>query len=107
MSYSYSTDTAYDALDDSAYDIFNLVAYCSSLSPSVPDSEPVPNPTAPASCLKCYPKMHGHPRPSPAIVSPPVVAPASTQPPNAHNVPKLYHTIRVDEVDNWSYYTAS
>ena len=25
----------------------------------------------------------------------------------AHNVPKLYHTIWVDEVDNWSYYTAS
>ena len=24
-----------------------------------------------------------------------------------HNVPKLYRTIRVDEVDNWSYYTAS
>ena len=24
-----------------------------------------------------------------------------------HNVPKLYHTIQVDEVDNWSYYTAS
>ena len=77
MSSSYDASTSYDALDDSVYDIFDLDAYISSLSPSVPDSEPVPNPPPPSSRLKRYPKTRGHPRPSPAIVSPPAVSATS------------------------------
>ena len=93
MSSSYDTSTSYDALDDTVYDIFDLDAYVSSLSPSVPDSEPVRDSSPPASRLKRYPKTHGHPRPSPAVISSPVVtttpavattssipAPASTKP---------------------------
>ena len=80
MSFSHDTATAYDALDNSVYDIFDLDAYCSSLSPSVPDSEPVPNTAASASCLKHYPKTRGHPHPSPAVLSPPAVACTTTQP---------------------------
>ena len=80
MSVLYNIDTTYDALDDTVYDIFNLDAYCSSLSPSVPDSEPVPNPPAPATRLKRFPKTHGHPHPSPAVVPAPAVASASAQP---------------------------
>ena len=80
MSLSYNIDTSYDDLDDSVYDIFDLDAYCASLSPSVPDSEPVPNTPAPAPSLKRFPKTHGHPRPSPAIVPPPTVSVTSTQP---------------------------
>ena len=70
MSLSYDVNTAYDTLDDSVYDIFDLDAYCS-LSPSVPDSEPVPNTPVPSPGLKHYPKMRGHPRPTPSIVSTP------------------------------------
>ena len=82
MSHSYNIDTTYDALDDSVHDIFDLDSYCSSLTPPVPDPEPVPNTSVPASRLKCYPKTRGHPRPSPAILSPSSVASASTQSPN-------------------------
>ena len=74
MSQSFDISTSYDALDDTVYDIFDMDAYCSSLSPSVPSAESVPNTPTPAPCLKCYPKTRGHPRPSPAIVSPPTVA---------------------------------
>ena len=78
MSSSYNIDTTYDALDESVYDIFDLDAYCASLSPSVPDSESVPNPPAPASRLKRFPKACGHPRPSPTVVLSPAVASTST-----------------------------
>ena len=74
MSSSYDISTSYDALDDSVYDIFDLDAYCSSLSPSVSTPEPVPHATSPGPHLKRYPKTHGHPRPSPAVVSTPSVA---------------------------------
>ena len=74
MSSSYDASTSYNALDESVYDIFDLDAYVSSLSPSVPDSEPVRNSPAPSSRLKRYPKTRGHPRPSPAVVSPPAVS---------------------------------
>ena len=74
MSQSFSIDTAYDALDDTVYDIFDVDAYCSSLSPSVPSTESVPHTPTPAPCLKRYPKTRGHPRPSPAVVPPPAVA---------------------------------
>ena len=74
---SYDASTSYDTLDDSVYDIFDLDAYVSSLSPSVPDSEPVRDSPAPTSRLKRYPKMHSHPCPSPAVVSPPAVSTTS------------------------------
>ena len=77
MSLSFDIDTSYDALDDTVYDIFNVDAYCSSLSPSVPSTESVSNTPTPAPRLKCYPKMCSHPRPSPAVISPPVVSTAS------------------------------
>ena len=76
MSQSFDIDTAYDALDDTVYDIFDVDAYCSSLSPSVPSTESVPNTPTPAAHLKRYPKTRGHPCPSPAVVPPPVVAAA-------------------------------
>ena len=73
MSQSFDIDTAYDALDCSVYDIFDVDAYCSSLSPSVPSPESVPDTPASASRPKRYPRTRGHPRPSPAVVPPPVV----------------------------------
>ena len=77
MSQSFNISTSYDALDDTVYDIFDVDAYCSSLSPSVPSTESVPNTPVPASHLKCYPKTRSHPRPSPAVVSPPLISTAS------------------------------
>ena len=77
MSQSFDISTSYDALDDTVYDIFNMDAYCSSLSPSVPSAESVPNTPTPAPRLKRYPKMRGYPRPSPAVISPPVVSTTS------------------------------
>ncbi|KIM69857.1 hypothetical protein SCLCIDRAFT_19642 [Scleroderma citrinum Foug A] len=79
MSSSYDAATTYDSLDDSTYDIFDLDAYCSSLGPLVPSPKPVPNTSVPSPRLKCYPKTRGHPRPSPAVVLPPVVASAPAQ----------------------------
>ena len=80
MSASYDINTTYNALDDSVYDIFDLDAYCNSLSPSVPNSEPIPNTPAPTPSLKRFPKTRGHPRPSPTIVLPPAVASTSAKP---------------------------
>ena len=77
MSQSFDISTSYDALDDTIYDIFDVDAYCSSLSPSVSTPESVPNPQTSAPRLKRYPKTRGHPRPSPPVVSPPVVTAAS------------------------------
>ena len=77
MSQSFDISTSYDTLDDTVYDIFDVDAYCSSLSPPVSTPESVPNATTPASRLKHYPKMRGHPRPSPAVISPPAVTAAS------------------------------
>ena len=81
MSISYDINTEYDLLDCSVYDVFDVDAYCS-LSPSVPDSESIPHTPAPTSHLKHYPKMRGHPCPSPsvAVLPPPTVASASTLP---------------------------
>ena len=78
MSSSYDVSTAYDALDDSVYDLFDLDAYCSSLSPSVSTPESIPNATTPAARSKHYPKMHGHPCPSPAVLPSPAVSLIST-----------------------------
>ena len=80
MSTSYNADTTYDALDNSVYDIFDLDAYVSSLSPPVSSSEPVPHTPDPTPRLKRYPKTRGHPRPSPAVVSSPAVTSTSAQP---------------------------
>ena len=77
MSSSYDTSTSYDTLDDAIYDIFDLDAYISSLSPSISATESVPHAPTPAPHLKRYPKTRGHPRPSPAIISPPTVSTAS------------------------------
>ena len=77
MSQSFDIDTSYNALDDTVYDIFDVDAYCSSLSPSIPSTESVPNTPTPTPRLKHYPKTRGHPRPSPAVVSPPAVSTAS------------------------------
>ena len=77
MSTSCDTSTSFNALDDTVYDIFDLDAYVSSLSPSVSTTESVHNTPVPAPRLKRYPKTRGHPCPSPAIVSPPVVSSAS------------------------------
>ena len=77
MSQSFDIDTSYDALDDTIHDIFDVDAYCASLSPSIPSTESVPNTPAPTPRLKRYPKMRGHPRPSPTVVSPPVVTAAT------------------------------
>ena len=68
MSQSFDISTSYDALDDTIHDIFDVDAYCSSLSPSVPDTESVPNTPTPTSRPKCYPKARGYPRPSPSFV---------------------------------------
>ena len=81
MSHQFNDDTTYDAFDESVYDIFNLDAYCSSLSPSVPSPESVPNTPVPAPHPKRYPKTRGYPCPSPAIVSSSIVASTSTQSP--------------------------
>ena len=77
MSQSFDINTSYDALDDTIHDIFDVDAYCSSLSSSVPSTESVPNTPTPASRPKRYPKTRGHPRPSPTVVPPPVVATTS------------------------------
>ena len=80
MSSSYDVSTAYNALDETVYDLFDLDAYCSSLSPPVSPPEPVHHATTSASRLKCYPKTRGHPRPSPATVSSPSVPSMSSVP---------------------------
>ena len=82
MSLTYDVNTEYDTLDCSVYDVFDVDAYCS-LSPSIPDLEPVPHTPTPAPSLKRYPRTRGHPCPSPpvAVLSPPAVASASSLPP--------------------------
>ena len=74
MSSSYDASTSYDALDDTVYDIFDVDAYCSSLSPPVSAPESVPDTSTSAQRLKRYPRTRGHPRPSPAIVPAPSVS---------------------------------
>ena len=78
MSQSFDISTSYDALDDTVYDIFDVDAYCSSLSPPVSTPESVPHATTSTSRLKRYPKTCGHPRPSPADIPSPVVTTATT-----------------------------
>ena len=73
MSQSFDINTSYDALDDTIYDIFDVDAYCSSLSPPVSTPESVSHTPTPTPRLKRYPKTRGHPRPSPAAVSSPIV----------------------------------
>ena len=91
MSQSFDINTSFDALDNTVYDIFDVDAYCSSLSPSVPSTESVPNTPTPPPCLKRYPKACGHPRPSPAVVSPPSSPqhPLSPRPPLPPSPPLL------------------
>ena len=77
MSQSFDINTSYDTLDDTVYDIFDVDAYCSSLSPPVSTPESVPHASTSASRLKRYPKTCGYPRPSPTVVSTPIVSAAS------------------------------
>ena len=77
MSSSYDTSTSFDALNDTIYDIFDLDAYISSLSPSVSAAESIPHTPTPAPRPKRYPKTRGHPHPSPAVISPPIVSTVS------------------------------
>ena len=87
MSQSFDVSTSYDALDDTVYDIFDMDAYCSSLSPPVSATEPVPNPPASASRSKHYPKTRGHPRSSPAIIPPPVSLVSTAAVPSTSSLP--------------------
>ena len=80
MSSLYDVSTTYDTLNETVYDLFDLDAYCSSLSPPVSPPEPVHHATTSASRLKRYPKTRGHPRPSPATVSSPGVPSTSSVP---------------------------
>ena len=68
MSQSFDINSAYDALDDTIYDIFDVDAYCSSLSPPVSPPEPVFDSAPSTSRFKRHPKTRGHPCPSPAII---------------------------------------
>ena len=77
MSQYFDINTSYNALDETVHDIFDVDAYCSSLSPSIPSTESIPNTPTPAPRSKHYPKMRSHPRPSPAVISPPAVSTAS------------------------------
>ena len=87
MSQSFDISSAYDTLDDTVYDIFNVDAYCSSLSPPVSPPEPVPDSTPPVSHSKRYPKMRGHPCLSPAIVPPSGIAATPTVSPSVSTKP--------------------
>ena len=80
MSSSYDISTAYDALNENIYDLFDLDAYCSSLSSPVSPPEPIFNPTVTTPHSKRHSKTRGHPRPSPAIISPPSVTSTSSFP---------------------------
>ena len=77
MSQSFDINTSYDALDETVYDIFDVDAYCSSLSPPISTPESFPHATTPAPRPRRYPKTRGHPRPSPTVVSSPIVTAAS------------------------------
>ena len=79
MSSSYDAATTYNSLDDSTYDIVDLDAYCSLLGPLGPSPKPGPTTSVPGPRLKRYPKMRGHPPPSPAVVLPPIVTSAPAQ----------------------------
>ena len=79
MSQSFNISTSYNALDQTVYDIFDVDAYCSSLSPSVPDTESVPNTPTPPHVLSVTPRRvvtpvpplpSYHHRPSPSYQPP-------------------------------------
>ena len=78
MSQSFDLNTSYDALDNTVYDIFDVDAYCSSLSPPVSTPESIPNTPTASSCSKRHPRTRGHPvlpqplyhRPSPSYQPP-------------------------------------
>ena len=80
MSSSYDINTFYDALDDSLVsDVIDLDSWTSSLSSPLPGNEPVRNSTS-RPRQKRYPRMRGHPRPTPAVTLP-AVTPAVAAPP--------------------------
>ena len=79
MSQSFDIDTTYDALDDSLIsNVFDLDAYCSSLSTPVASPEPVRNSPCPR---RRHPtRTRGHPCPTPAFALPPVSPSVATDP---------------------------
>ena len=80
MSTSWNANTAFDALDDTTYDLFDLDSYCL-LSPTVSTPKPFPHTSPAGPRSKRYPKVRGHPRLSPPIVlSPPVASTTSLSP---------------------------
>ena len=87
MSQSFDISTSYDALDNTVYDIFDMDAYCSSLSPPVSVAESVPNTPTSTSRSKRYPKMRGHPRPSPAVVPPSISLVSAAAVPSTSTLP--------------------
>ena len=66
MSQSFDINTSYDALDETVYDIFDVDAYCSSLSPSLASAESIPDTPTPAARPTRTSRTHGHPQPTPA-----------------------------------------
>ena len=78
MSQSFDISTSYDALDKTVYDIFDVDAYCSSLSPPVSTPESIPHPAAGVTHSTCSSRTRGHPHPSPAVVPPPTVSVVSS-----------------------------
>ena len=77
MSSSYDASTSFDALDDTTYNVVDLDAYVSSLSPSVSATESVPHTPAPAQRSKHHPRTRGYPCPSAVVVSPPAISTTS------------------------------
>ena len=87
MSQSFDISTSYDALDNTVYDIFDMDAYCSSLSPPISVAESVPNTPTSTSRSKRYPKTRGHPRPSPAVVPPSISLVSAAAVPSTSTLP--------------------
>ena len=80
MSSSFDINTTYDALDDSLVsDVVDLDSWASSFSPPVTSDEPVRHPT-PQPRQKRHVRTHGHPRPTPACMLPPVTTAAVAGP---------------------------
>ena len=95
MSQSFDISTSYDALNDTVYDIFDMDAYCSSLSPSVPSTESVLDTPTPARVLSITPRCAATPVRLPPLYHPPLSPqhPLSPQPPLSP-LPPLLDPIR-------------
>ena len=80
MSSSFDINTAFDTLDDSLVsDVIDLDSWASSLSSPVTGDEPICHST-PCPRQKHYPRVWGHPCPTPAVALPPVTRSAVAPP---------------------------